>query len=105
MIENKDGCTVVTGEHIELFSMLSMRGMIKLELQGLSHSSGSVIARIKKRFNITARDKRMVLYEFENLIEKQFGKLEHRYTMLATNQVKGHKDFGKQVVLIQKGGM
>jgi hypothetical protein len=73
--QTKSGCTVVTGTHINLFSMLSQRGALRLEIMGLKMSRGiSVYAIVKKQHGFTG-NKQKVLEQLEAKIE-QF-KAEH----------------------------
>ncbi len=48
-----EGCVVLTGDGIKVFRLLSLRGMLSLELKGLHRSHGpSAYVVIKKEFNL-----------------------------------------------------
>ena len=74
-IENVQGATVITGNAISLFRLMSIRGRLKLELKGIKFRGGSTFTVVKKEFNLKgSREK--VLEQFEAIVEaakeKQF---------------------------------
>lgn len=70
------GGTIITGEHIELYRMLALKGALSLEMKGLRRSRGaSAHAVIKHEFGLTG-SKRKVYDEFCKLIETRFPKPE-----------------------------
>ncbi len=62
---------VITGKDaIALFGMLQLRGMLKLEVLGMSHSKGvSAYAVIKKKYNLKG-SKKKVLEQYMVICEK-----------------------------------
>jgi hypothetical protein len=69
MIEETGGGMMITGIHVKLYRMLSMRGAIKLESMGMKHSRGSITALAKREFGWTGnRAKILALLDAE--IEK-----------------------------------
>ena len=56
-------------ESIEMYRLLTMYQMLKLETKGMKHSRGSVYAMIKKEFGLKGT-KQSVLEQFGKLIGK-----------------------------------
>ena len=56
-------------ESIEMYRLLTMYQMLKLEIKGMKHSRGSVYALIKKEFGLKGT-KQNVLEQFGKLIGK-----------------------------------
>jgi hypothetical protein len=57
-IEKTESATIITGGHIALYSLMSLRSAIQLEAKGLRFSRGSMTAYAKRRFGIKGnRDK------------------------------------------------
>jgi hypothetical protein len=56
-------------ESIEMYRLLTMYQMLKLETKGMKHSRGSVYAMIKKEFGLKGT-KQNVLEQFGKLIGK-----------------------------------
>lgn len=56
-------------ESIQMYRLLTMYQMLKLEIKGMKHSRGSVYALIKKEFGLKGT-KQNVLEQFGKLIGK-----------------------------------
>lgn len=69
MIETTKEATIITGNNINLFRLLSMKNAIKLEIKGLRNSRGSVVALCKKEFGFKG-SKEKVLEQLEKRIQK-----------------------------------
>lgn len=71
-IETHEGCTVITGEHIELYRMLALKGALSLELRGMKHSSGySAYAAAKKIYGLQG-GRIKVYHSLIKLIDEKF---------------------------------
>ena len=73
MIENKNGCIVATGNGVEIFRLLSLKGRIKLEGLGLK-SNINTTAEMMKQFGIpgkaTKANREKVLTEIDRRLEE-----------------------------------
>lgn len=76
-IEENNGRIVVTGEDIPVFSLLALRGGLRMELNGLKHSSG--ISRMKylaemgiveKKNRYSHAEKSVALTKMNRIIER-----------------------------------
>lgn len=82
MIESTPSGTVITGEHIELFRLLSIRGAVKLECSGMRLSRGrSALSMAKAITGLKTNDRMKQIAALENMAEDRFGPLGHRYTV------------------------
>jgi len=61
------GCTVVTGDSIPVYRMLTLRAALRLELAGLKHRGGSVFALVKREFGLRGT-RAAVFAAFEALV-------------------------------------
>lgn len=74
-IVNKNGATVLTGEGIAMFSLLSLRGMMTLEEKGLHGRNGrwGAHARAMQMFgikgNATSANRRLAMQKLEDAID------------------------------------
>ena len=68
---SEHGAITFTGEHIQLFQMITQRSALKLEILGLKHSRGSVYAHIKQQYGFRG-SRASVLEQLENRIRDQF---------------------------------
>lgn len=59
----------------ELFSMMSQKSALSLELKGMKHSRGSVYAMIKRKYHLTGNKER-VYTQFCELVEKAKGEVK-----------------------------
>lgn len=59
--------TIITGDNIKKYRLHVLRQAIKLEMKGLTHSGGSVTARVKKEFGFKGNRAR-VLAQLEQKI-------------------------------------
>lgn len=65
----KGGGLVITGpESISLFRLLSLKGALKLEMLGMTHSRGSVYALVKAEFGLKG-NKQAVYDQFVKIVE------------------------------------
>jgi hypothetical protein len=71
-IETGVGGTVITGEHIELYRLLALKGALKLEMKGLKRRGRSVYSILKSEGY--RGNKAAVLRELETYIAMRFPK-------------------------------
>jgi hypothetical protein len=65
----QDGTIVATGDGVLVYRLLALRSMLKLEITGLKHSSGSVAKRIRDEFGLKSRNKQKLLEEYESMLK------------------------------------
>lgn len=66
-----DGPIVITGkENIAAVRLLALKGMMKLQLMGLKHSSGSIIAKVKREFGFKGSNK-SVYEQFLKMLDER----------------------------------
>jgi hypothetical protein len=71
-IEKTDGAIICTGEHIQLFRLLSLEGALKLETKGCRFRGRPVSVVVRKLIGSTTRDKTKLLDELKAYRLKQF---------------------------------
>ena len=59
-----------TPESIDVFRLLALRGMLKLESMGMKHSRVNVYMAVKREFGLKGSKKR-VLAQFEDLLREK----------------------------------
>jgi len=64
----RDGCTMITGPHIQLYRMMVLRSGLRLEMKGLSRRGRSIYAIVKDEFGLRGTRER-VLAQLEKRIE------------------------------------
>jgi hypothetical protein len=63
------GAIMITGPHIGVARLLSLRGMLQLEIKGLTRRGRSAYSIIKTEFGLRG-NREKVLAQFEEIIEK-----------------------------------
>ena len=69
-IQSTNGATVITGEHINTYRLLTLRMGLKAEMRGMRLTRGrSCFAIVKEEFGLKG-NKQKVFEQFEALLEK-----------------------------------
>jgi hypothetical protein len=63
----QDGAVIITGNDIDTYRLLALKGALKLETLGMKRRGPSAYSIVKKEFNLRG-DKVSVLKQFEALI-------------------------------------
>jgi hypothetical protein len=64
--KTEDGTLVITGEHIDVYRMLALKGALKLEMLGMKRRGPSAYSIIKSELGLRG-NKASVLKQFEAL--------------------------------------
>ena len=72
-MSTKDSAMVITGNGIDLYILIVQRSSVKLEKLGLTHSGGSVTARLKKHYGIKGRHDAVIAFLDMKIAEAKAG--------------------------------
>lgn len=71
-IETTGGITVITGDSINVYRMLALRGALKLETIGMKMSRGVPASKIiRDEFGLKTKNKVALLAEYETLLRER----------------------------------
>ncbi len=91
-IENKNGATVLVGEGVHMFSLLSLRGMMTLEEKGLSGRGGRWGAHLRamQMFGISGKaipaNRKLAMQMLEKAIDAKGKELRQQQQVAAAEK-------------------
>ena len=67
-VEQSNGCTVITGDAINVYRLITLKHTLSLEIKGMHRHGRSVYSLIKKEFGLKG-SKQSVLDQFTGIVE------------------------------------
>ena len=69
-VEQSNGCTVITGETISVYRLITLKHALSLEVKGMHRHGRSVYSLVKEEFGLKG-NKQSVLDQFTAIVERR----------------------------------